>query len=188
MRKTGAVSPIGPLEDKSEQSEAERLEIARRYRAKRGAELRELAARAVGHEVSAAGQFSTQPIETIAAIPLIGALFAFAVRIRGYRRRLTPDVLIALDSDSVYVISLKMGTGTGPEPRLDDTLPRSAVRVSSVEPRFMRQQVMLEIDGAEPLRLFAPSLRTSPWSAEVVRMLGGEAPDPIDLDQPAEPE
>jgi hypothetical protein len=46
----------------------------------------------------------------------------------------------------------------------------------------MRDKVLLHVpDAGEPLTLYAPSLRTSPWSAEVVRLLGGEAPDPLDL-------
>jgi hypothetical protein len=50
----------------------------------------------------------------------------------------------------------------------------------------MRDKVLLHVpDADEPLTLYAPTLRTNPWSAEVVRMLGGEAPDPIDLDGPA---
>jgi hypothetical protein len=181
VRKTARVSPIGPLEDKSEQSEAERLAIARRYRVKRGAELRELATRAVGHEVSAAGQFSTQPLEALAAIPVVGAALAIATRLGGYRRRLPPDVLVALDRDDVHLIALRLGKGTGARPELEETFPRSGVRVSSVRPRFMRQEVTFEIEGGKPLRLYAPSLRTSPWTAEVVRELGGDAPEPLDL-------
>ena len=38
----------------------------------------------------------------------------------------------------------------------------------------MRDKVLLHVPGAEePLTLYAPSLVTSPWSAEVVRLLGG---------------
>ena len=46
----------------------------------------------------------------------------------------------------------------------------------------MRTVVTLAVpDAEEPLTLYAPSLRTNPWSAEVVRLLGGEAPEPLDL-------
>ena len=48
----------------------------------------------------------------------------------------------------------------------------------------MRDKVLLHVpDAEEPLTLYAPSLRTNPWSAEVVRLLGGEAPEPIDLEE-----
>jgi hypothetical protein len=51
-----------------------------------------------------------------------------------------------------------------------------------VRKAFMRTLVTLDVpDAEEPLTLYAPSLRTNPWSAEVVRLLGGDAPDPLDL-------
>lgn len=47
---------------------------------------------------------------------------------------------------------------------------------------FMRDRVVLSVpDRDEPITLYAPSLITNPWSAEVVRLLGGEAPDPLEL-------
>ena len=46
----------------------------------------------------------------------------------------------------------------------------------------MREVIELDVpDREEPLVLYAPSLRTNPWSAEVVRLLGGDAPEPLDL-------
>jgi hypothetical protein len=51
---------------------------------------------------------------------------------------------------------------------------------------FMRDRVDLTVpDREEPIRLFAPPLIRNPWAAEVVRLLGGEAPEPLDLGEPA---
>ena len=59
---------------------------------------------------------------------------------------------------------------------------RSEVRVEAVRRAFMRTIVTLDVpDSDEPLTLYAPTLRTNPWSSEVVRLLGGEAPEPLDL-------
>jgi hypothetical protein len=52
----------------------------------------------------------------------------------------------------------------------------------------MREEVVIELEGEEkPLRLLANSLRANPWAAGVVRALGGDAPEPLDLSAPAEP-
>jgi hypothetical protein len=60
---------------------------------------------------------------------------------------------------------------------------RSGVRAERAGRAFMRDVVLLHLpEREEPLKLYAPTLRTNPWSAEVVRLLGGDAPDPIDLD------
>lgn len=163
-----------------EQSEQERREIARRYRASRGQELRALAAPHLEREPIAAGEFSTVPIESLAAIPLLGAFFAAFVRARQSRKRLTPNVLIALDEEQMHLLAVRSEVaGPTAEPR--SSWPRPEVRVSSVRPRFMREEVTLEIDGEDPLKLYARNLRTNPWAAEIVRLLGGDAPAPIDL-------
>jgi hypothetical protein len=178
------MSPFGPLDNKDEQSEAERLAIARRYRVRRGDQLRDLAAGAIGHRPRAAGEFSTVPIESLAAIPLLGAFFAFAVRARQSRKALTPNVLLAIDEERLHLLAVRPRvSGRSSEPLR--SWPLAAVRVSSVRRRFMRDEVTVEIDGEAPLRLFAPSLRTSPWSAEIVRSLHGEAPEPLDLSGPS---
>jgi hypothetical protein len=177
------MTPFGPLDAKEEQSEEERLEVARRYRVHRTRELRDLAAPHVEGEVVEAGEFSTLPLESLAAVPILGAFFALIVRARRSRKRMTPNVLVALDRDEVYVLALRGEVeGTRAEPI--SRWPRSAVRVSGVARRFMRDEVVLEVEGSEPLKLFANTLRTNPWSAGVVRALGGDAPDPIDLSGP----
>lgn len=180
MRETDPMVPIGSPDENEVQSEAERLEIARRYRRHRTAELRELARRVLEREPVAAGEFSTVPIESLAAIPVIGAIFAGAIRIGRSRKRFGPNLMLALDDSELHLISLRSEV-TGPRPILKRSMPRDSVRVSEVRPRFMREQVTLEIEGEDPLRLYARSLKTNPWSAEVVRLLGGEAPEPIDL-------
>jgi len=59
--------------------------------------------------------------------------------------------------------------------------PREQVSVASVRPRFMRSEVAIDTGEEKPLILYVSSLRTNPWSAEIVRALGGEAPEPLDL-------
>lgn len=178
------MSPLGAPDDSEEQSEAERLRIARRYRRRRGEELRGLAAAHSESEILAAGEFSTAPIETLAAIPVFGALFAAFARIRSSSRdRITPNVLLAVDERRLHLLALNPGVrGVESEPleswSLDDA------RVASVRPRFMREEVVIEIDDHDPLKLYASSLRTNPWAAEVVRKLGGDAPEPLDLADP----
>lgn len=174
------MTPFGPLDDKSEQSEEERLAIARRYRVRRGEQLRELAGTALPRKPLAAGQFSTLPLETLAAVPLIGALFAGFVRARRSRKSLGANVMLALDEEQVHLLTIRHEVA-GPKAALRSSWPRAAVRVGSVERRFMRYAVRLEIEGADPLTLYAASLRTDPWAAEVVRELGGETPEPLDL-------
>ena len=167
-----------------EQTREERLEIARRYRERRGRELRELAATAVEGEVVAAGEFSSVPKEAMAAIPFAGVLMVPWARLRARRNGLPQDLLIALDPDDVHLLELdKPGIGSdelaaAPFRRW----PRSEVRVEAVRRAFMRTIVTLDVpDADEPLTLYAPTLRTNPWSSEVVRLLGGEAPEPLDL-------
>jgi hypothetical protein len=178
------MSPFGPLDSKEEaQSEEERLATARRYRKRRTEQFLGLAEGAIGHRPQAVGEFSTVPLETLAAIPVLGAFFALATRVRGSKRDLGTNVLLAVDAEHVHLLSLRSGV-SGAQAQQNRTMPRAAIRVSSVEPRFMRQQVTFEIEGSEPLRLYASSLRTSPWTAEVVQLLGGEAPEPLDLGEP----
>lgn len=176
------MSPIVPAGDSDEQTEEERLAIARRYRGQRARELRELARPVLPREVTSIGEFSTLPLESLAAIPLVGALFAFLARARQSRKRVTPNVLLAVDSEEVHLLAVEAEV-RGPRARLVESWPRDAVQVAAVEPRFMRDEVVVEVGSTDPLRLFAARLRTNPWAAEVVRALGGDAPDPIDLGQ-----
>lgn len=174
-------------ESKDEQSREERLEIARRYRERRGRELRELAAPWLEGEVEAAGEFSGVPTEALAAIPLFGMLMLPWARRRSRRSGLPAALLVAIDRDTVHV--LERGTSEEGRDRIEArpvmSWPRGSVRVESVRRAFMRNVVNLDVpDRDEPLILYAPSLRTNPWSAEVVRLLGGEAPAPLDLDTP----
>lgn len=179
------MAPFETPDDVKEQSERERLEIARRYREHHRLELRELAQPEVGGELFEVGEFSTVPIEALAAVPFLGAFLALATRVRPARRGLGRNVLLALDPDDAYLLSV----GTKPEGRrasLVSRWPRSAVRIASVEPRFMREAVTLEIEGHDPLTLYASSLRANPWAAAVIRALGGDAPEPLDLRPAAE--
>jgi hypothetical protein len=166
-----------------EQSREERLEIARRYRERRGAELRELAAPHVAGEVEAAGEFSTVATEALAAIPGVGMVLLPVARRRARRSGLAPKLLIALDPDRVYALPLhpsdlkrdKTETSEGP------SWPRGEVRAERAGRAFMRDRVDLTVPGRdEPIRLFAPPLIRNPWTSQVVRLLGGEAPDPLD--------
>jgi len=174
---------------KDEQSREERLEIARRYRERRGRELRELASPSVEGEIVAAGEFSAAPTEAMAAIPFAGVLMLPWARWRARRAGLPLQMLIALTGDEVHALELERR-----DLRQDDDAarpfrvwPRSAVRVEGISKAFMRTVVLLAVpDADEPLTLYAPSLRTNPWSAEVVRLLGGEAPEPLDLSGGAE--
>lgn len=171
-------------ESKDEQSREERLEIARRYRERRGRELRELAAPCVDGEVEAAGEFSGIPTEALAAIPLFGMLMVPWARRRSRRSGLPAALLVAIDRDSVHVLERK-GSEEGRD-RIEAhpvmSWPRRSVRVESVRKAFMREVVTLDVpDRDGPIVLYAPSLRTNPWSAEVIHLLGGDAPDPLDL-------
>lgn len=177
-----------------EQSREERLEIARRYRERRGRELRELAAPCVDGEVEAAGEFSTVPTEALAAIPLFGMFFLPWARWRSRRSGLPAKLLVALDRDTVHALELRPADARRDTAEAARLLawPRREVRVESVTRAFMRNVVTLSIQGRDgPLVLYAPSLRTNPWSSEVVRLLGGEVPEPLDLSgadaDPAQP-
>jgi len=174
------MTPIGTGD---EQSLEERLEIARRYRKRRGAELRELAGRCVDG-VEAAGQFSSVPIESMAAVPMVGTFMALWARARSKRRSGLPaDLLIALTPQRVHALGVRANNVTAAEPAVAEvgSWPREQVSVASVRPRFMRSEVAIDTGEEKPLILYVSSLRTNPWSAEIVRALGGEAPEPLDL-------
>jgi hypothetical protein len=167
-----------------EQTREERLEIARRYRERRGTELRALASPHVGGEVLAAGEFSTIPTEAIASIPLLGMALLPLARRRTRKLGLSPKVLVALTDTTVDALALDAAglRRDETEPRPGRSWPRREVRAERGGRAFMRDVVLLHVPGDdEPLKLYAPSLRTNPWSAEVVRLLGGETPEPMDL-------
>lgn len=169
--------PDGPTED--EQSREERLEVARRYRERRGNELKALAAGATRGEVEAAGEFSTVATEALAAVPVIGILMVPLARRRSRKVGLGPKLLLALDDEHVHALDLR---GSGSEVKGGQSWPRSEVSAERAGRAFMRDRVALSVpDRDEPITLYAPSLITNPWSSEVVRLLGGEAPEPLDL-------
>ncbi len=89
-------------------------------------------------------------------------------------------MLVALDPDEAHLLAIDSEV-RGPTARLVWSRPRDTVRVTAVEPRFMRDEVVLETGDAAPITLYAARLRTNPWAAEVVRELGGDAPAPLDL-------
>jgi hypothetical protein len=169
-----------------EQTREERLEIARRYRERRGSELRALAAPHVTGDVVAAGEFSTVPTEAIASIPLLGMLLLPLARRRSRRDELglAPTILLALTDATVDALALDAAglRRDETEVRPGRSWPRPEVRAERGGRAFMRDVVLLHLpERDEPLKLYAPTLRTNPWSAEVVRLLGGDAPDPLDL-------
>lgn len=168
-----------------EQSLEERREIARRYRERRGSELRELAGRCVEGEVEAAGEFATVPTEALAAIPGLGMLLLPLARRRSRRAGLPPKLLLALDADRLHAIGLENAdlrrNKVAVEPAA--SWDRSDVSIERSGRVFMRDRMLLSVPGRdEPITLYATSLITNPWSAAVVRALGGNAPDPLDLD------
>ena len=173
-----------PSQSEDEQGREERLEIARRYRERRGSELKALAATAVDGEVVAAGEFSTVPTEALAAIPGVGMMLLPLARRRSRRIGLSPKVLMALDADRLHALELHP-TGVrrdADEVRTGRSWARDEVSAERAGRAFMRDRIRLFVpDEDEPLVLFAPSLITNPWSAEIVRLLGGEAPEPLDL-------
>lgn len=178
--------PTAERSGDDEQSELERLAIARRYREQRGAKLRELARPHVEGEIEAVGEFSTLPLESLAAIPVLGAFFAFIARARSSRKGSAPNVLLALDPDRLYRLSVRTEiAGTRAEPA--GSWPRAGARVAAIERKFMRDRVIVELEDEEPLCLYASSLRTNPWAAALISALGGDAPTPLDLGEEAEP-
>lgn len=175
------VAPADQASD--EQSREERLEIARRYRERRGAELRRLAATAVAGEVEAAGEFSTVPTEALAAIPLFGMLFLPFARRRSRKSGLPPKLLLAVTSEELNALGLQAAGVRRDSVAVsrERSWPRAEVSVERAGRAFMRDRLTLHVPDAEPITLFAPPLVTNPWSAEVVRLLGGEAPEPLEL-------
>lgn len=177
---------MSPDEDGSadEQTREERLEIARRYRERRGSELKRLAARRIDGAVVAAGEFSAVPTEALAAIPGLGMLLLPLARRRSRKVGLPPKLLLALDAERLHALGVKAADLRREEVEVVQvrSWPRVDVSVERAGRAFMRDRVLLHVPDAEqPLTLYAPPLITNPWSAEVVRLLGGEAPDPLDL-------
>lgn len=175
---------MAPDSGPEEQSREERMEIARRYRERRGAELRSLAARVVDGEIEAAGEFSTVPTEALAAIPGLGMLLLPMARRRSRKIGLTPKILLVVSADRVHALGEKPASVRRDDVEVSEgrSWPRSEVRAERTGRVFMRDRLALHVpDEEEPLTLYAPTLITNPWSAAVVRALGGEAPDPLDL-------
>lgn len=166
------------------QTSEERLEVSRRYRAKRREELHALAQPVVDGEVVAAGEFSSVPTEALAAIPGVGMLLLPLARRRSKKTGLGAKLLLALDADHLHALELRSADlrRDRSEAREGRSWPRSEVSIERAGKIFMRDRVRLNVpDRDEPITLYAPPLVTNPWSAEVVRLLGGEAPEPLDL-------
>jgi hypothetical protein len=105
-------------------------------------------------------------------------------RRRSRRVGLSPQIMLALDATTVHALTLDPAGLRRDETKVKEarSWPRSEVTAERAGKAFMRDKVLLHVpDAEEPLTLYAPSLRTNPWSAEVVRLLGGEAPEPLDL-------
>lgn len=171
-------------EAKDEQTREERLEIARRYRERRGDELRALAAPAVDGKVEAAGEFSSVATEGLAAVPLLGMFMLPYANWRSRRAGLPPKLLLALDAEHLHALELRPADVRRDLSRVTEAFawPRSEVSMARAGKAFMRDRVSLAVpDRDEPIDLYAPTLTTNPWSAEVVRLLGGDAPEPLDL-------
>ena len=179
------MSPFGPLDAKEEdQNEEERLAVARRFREQKTTRLRELVAPVIGAEPVEVGEFSTRPLEALAAVPMVGAFLALGARAGRGRQRLSADVLLALDAEQAHLIGVKNDVA-GPQPTLIWSRPRSDLTVVGVTQKFMRQQVEIALAGEEEtLKLYANALKANPWASGVVRALGGDAPEPRDLSAP----
>lgn len=179
------MSPFGPLDAKEEdQNEEERLAVARRFRKQKTDRLHDLVKPVIDAEPVAVGEFSTRPLEALAAVPMVGAFLALGARAGRGRQRLNPEVLLALDSEQAHLIGVKNDVA-GPQLDLIWSRPRSELTIVGVTQKFMREQVEIALSGEEePLRLYANALKANPWAAGVVRALGGEAPEPRDLSAP----
>lgn len=167
-----------------EQTREERLAIARRYRERRGKELRELAQRGVDAELVAAGEFSTVATEALAAIPGVGMLLLPLARRRSRKSGLGPKLLLALDAEWLHALELRSADlrQEGSEVGERRSWIRAACSIERTGRVLMRDRIALSVpDRDEPITLYAPPLITNPWSAEVVRLLGGDAPEPLDL-------
>lgn len=169
------------------QSREERAEISLRYRERRGRELRELASQGIGvpaEAIEAAGEFSSVPTEAIAAIPGLGMLMLPLARRRARKAGIGPKLMLALDAEKLHALDLKPADMRRDRNQASgvDSWPRRECSVKRGGRVFMRDRVFLTVPGREePITLYAPPLITNPWSSEVVRQLGGEAPDPLDL-------
>lgn len=172
----------------NEQSEAERLATSRRYRRQRTDELHALVAPHLDGEVVECGQFSRLPLEALAAIPVFGVFFAIYARIRGRRSGGSSEALLALDRDHLYVLDYGLTDSSGRRPvSVASRVPRSSVTVRSVRNTFMRDRVELELgDSEKDLVLYASTLKTNPWASGLIRALGGDAPEPMDLSAPTD--
>jgi hypothetical protein len=176
------MAEMNPIRE--DQTREERLEIARRYRERRRAELHALAAPHIDGEVIAAGEFSTIATESLAAVPGIGMLLLPLARRRSRRSGLAPKLLLALDAEHLHALELRAADLRRDTTQVSDgpSWPRSEVSAERAGRVLMRDRIDLNVpDRDEPIRLYAPSLITNPWSAEVVRLLGAEAPEPLDL-------
>ena len=171
-------------EPNDQQSREERLAIARSYRERRGSELKALAARGVEGEVEAAGEFSTVATEALAAIPGLGMLLLPFARRRSRRAGLPPKLLLALDAEHLHALEVNPADLRRDSTEVSEAWvwPRPQVSIERSGRVFMRDRLALRVpDREEPITLYASSLVTNPWSAEVVRLLGGDAPEPLDL-------
>jgi hypothetical protein len=164
-------------------SPEERRETAIRYRRRRTEELNGIATRAVGGPVEAVGPFMAAAASRLAAVPVIG-IFILPLSLLWARRRGLPDsLLLALDESSLHLIDTGLPTRARPHPQppsVSRSYPRAGIRVGSIRRVLTDDEVRFEIPEHPDLVLYAPSLRTNPWSAELVRLLGGEVPEPID--------
>ncbi len=133
--------------------------------------------------VEVAGEFNTVPTESIASIPGLGIFMIPIARRRAAKLKLTPQILLAVTSDRVHALKMRPAGIRHPVTQVEPgrSWPRGQVRAERAGRAFMRDKIALQIGEPEPLMLYAPSLQTNPWSAEVVRLLGGEAPEPLDL-------
>ncbi len=77
------MSPFGPLDAKEEdQSEEERLAVARRFRTQKTERLHDLVRPLIDAEPVEVGEFSTRPLEALAAVPVVGAFLALGARLQ----------------------------------------------------------------------------------------------------------
>ena len=172
------MSPLGSPDGADEQSEAERRAIARRYRAKRGEELTELARRAGIEAPEAVGEFASVPLEDLAAIPFVGAAAAAVARLKGHRHGLPNQLLLAVDAGGVHALERRPAAPEGdPGVRVVKRWERDSIAVEAVRKQSLKTAVSFAVRGEDkPLVLYTTSLQLNPWSADVVNLLGGEVP------------
>jgi len=179
--------PLNPVSsDPDEQSEAERLATARRYRQSRTKELFDLVRPHLSSEPVAVGEFSSRPIESLLTIPIVGMFVALWYRARS-KHGLPAEMLLALDDSTLHLLAFKHGRMSAERAELEprQSWPRDSVHVSSIRRKFSREEVTFEPGDDDPLILYTIELTSNPWSAKLVRELGGEAPEPRDLGEPA---